>query len=98
MRLPSGNGALRPGWRPSDQREQLWCLRKGAGVAEANVYQLGRGQQLCLEVDGAVVFSCLFSLMDGTDQLHALAASARTELEERGWREAAEAAAEQPST
>ena len=54
-------------------------------VAQAKLYTLTYGQQLRVEIDGAEVFSCLFGVGRGADQLGALASTARSELEARGW-------------
>ena len=71
----------------SPERAKLvWRLTKNGDVAQAKLYTLDYGQQLRVEIAGAEVFSCLFGGGRGTDQLGALASTARVELESRGWK------------
>ena len=73
---------------PAEQERLIWRLTKNGDVAQAKLYTLTYGQQLRVEIDGAEVFSCLFGVGRGADQLGALASTALSELEARGWTKA----------
>jgi hypothetical protein len=65
----------------------LWHMSRGDEHAEARVHRTAIGQQLELRVNNETVFACVFDLACGWDHLRDLAATARSELESRGWRE-----------